>query len=702
MMQDRRRNEWAPDASGAAATETDAATDRAAGRAGRRRLRRARHTAFAVLLTAGFAAFAAPPDTRADNDPTQLSLEQLIDLDVQSASKFTQKASEAPSSVTVVTAADIQRFGYRTLADILNSIRGLYLHYDRNYDYLGVRGFGPLGSYNSRVLVMVDGYRLNDPIYGQGSIGREFPVDVDLIERVEFVPGPGSAIYGSNAFFGVINVFTRSGRSFGGVEASVEGGSWDAYKGRLTYGRRYASDVDVLLSVSNYDSGGRDRYFPEFARPGVSDGVARGLDYERTPDVFAKIGWGGFTFEAARRVRTKGVPTASFQTIFNDPAENTRDAQAFAELRYDGSLTRDIDLSARLNRGSYDYRGTYRYAGPADAPIVNLDLARSDWWGGELKLLSRAFSGHKLVAGVEYADNFRSNQANYDVDPRVDYLAEPHRSSQWGLYLQDEWTISRDLIVNAGLRHDRYSTFGSITNPRLALIYSVDPAVTLKALYGTAYRAPNDGELYFSSEPLGWKNNPDLSPERISTLELVGEWRISSLARATVSAFRYRISDLVTLTTDPADGLTVYRNQGNARASGLQMEFERLWRDGSAVRASFSFQQAKDEAGARLVNSPRQLAKFDGTRPFFNDAVRAGLSLRYVGSRLTRSDAKAAGYTTADLTLSSDRLIPGAELSLGIYNLFDRVYSDPVSDAHVQDTVRQDGRSLRLKLTARF
>ena len=654
--------------------------------------------AAACALLAG--ALSAAPNASDDND---LSLEQLLDLDVQSASKFTQKASEAPSSVTVISAADIRRFGYRKLADILNSIRGLYVHSDRNYSYLGVRGFGSLGSYNSRVLVMVDGYRLNDPIYGQGSIGLEFPVDVDLIDRVEFVPGPGSAIYGSNAFFGVINVITRSGKGVSGLEASAEAGSADSYKGRVTYGRRFSSGLEMLLSVSGYSSRGRDQHYAEFESPGVSDGVARGLDYERAPGAFAKITWGGFTLEAAQGTRTKGVPTASFQTLFNDPGARTRDAQNFAELRYDGNIARDLELSARVNRGSYDYRGNYPYADPATgATILNLDLARSNWWGSEVKLLSRAFSGHKIALGAEYLKNTRKDQNNYDVEPSKVYLDESHRSTQSGLYLQDEVTLRPDLVVNAGLRYDQYSTFGSIANPRLAVIYSLDPSITLKALYGNAYRAPNDGELFFSSGPLGWKSNPALKPERIVTQELVGEWRVSSLTRATLSAFHYLITDLITLTTDATDGFQIYRNQGTVRVVGAQGEFERLWRDGSAVRASYSFQHAQDETGARLVNSPQHLAKFDGTTPLLGDTLRGGLALRYVGSRLTRSNAKAAAYTTADLTLSSERLIPGGDVSLNIYNVFDRTYSDPVSNAHVQDTVRQDGRGIRLKFTARF
>ena len=148
---------------------------------------------------------------------------------VYSASKFEQKTSEAPSSVSIVTAADIQHYGYRTLADILRSVRGFYTTYDRNYTYAGVRGFGRPGDYNTRVLLLVDGHRINDDIFSQAFIGTESIVEVDLIDRVEIIRGPGSSLYGTGAFFGVINVITKRGRDVGGTELSAAAGSQETY-----------------------------------------------------------------------------------------------------------------------------------------------------------------------------------------------------------------------------------------------------------------------------------------------------------------------------------------------------------------------------------------------------------------------------------------------------------------------------------------
>jgi len=201
---------------------------------------------------------ATPPQ-----QPTEISLEELLKMEiptVEAASKYKQKITEAPASVTIIGADEVKKYGYRTLADILRSAPGLYVSYDRNYSFLGVRGFS-LGDYNNRVLLLIDGHRLNNSLSDSAFIGSEFPLDVDLIERVEIIRGPGSSLYGNNAFFGVINVITRKGRDMAGNGAEVSGeiASFDTYKGRVSYGNRFTNGLELLLSGTIYDSEGHDR-----------------------------------------------------------------------------------------------------------------------------------------------------------------------------------------------------------------------------------------------------------------------------------------------------------------------------------------------------------------------------------------------------------------------------------------------------------
>jgi outer membrane receptor for ferrienterochelin and colicins len=145
-------------------------------------------------------------------DLTKFGIEDLMKIEVAtvvSASKYKQKVTEAPSSVSIITSDEIKQYGYRTLADILRSLRGFFVTSDRNYNYIGARGFSRPGDYNTRFLILLDGHRLNDNIYDQAYIGTEFIIDVDLIDRVEIIRGPSSSLYGTNAFFGVINVITK-------------------------------------------------------------------------------------------------------------------------------------------------------------------------------------------------------------------------------------------------------------------------------------------------------------------------------------------------------------------------------------------------------------------------------------------------------------------------------------------------------------
>ena len=146
--------------------------------------------AMAILLCGDHSAAQNPKPVP---DLTEMSLEDLMEIEVDSvygASKYLQKVTQAPASISIVTAEEIQKYGYRTLADVLRSVRGFYITYDRNYSYVGVRGFARPGDFNSRILVLVDGHRVNDNIFDQAFLGTDFPVDIDLIDRIEVIRGP--------------------------------------------------------------------------------------------------------------------------------------------------------------------------------------------------------------------------------------------------------------------------------------------------------------------------------------------------------------------------------------------------------------------------------------------------------------------------------------------------------------------------------
>ena len=658
-----------------------------------------------LLALANSAAHGAQAAEPSAADLTQLSLEQLLDVRVYTASRFSQKGSDAPSSVSVITAADIKSYGYRTLADILRSVRGMYVTYDRVYDYIGVRGFARPGDYNSRALVMVDGYRINDPVYDTGSIGSELVLDVDLIERVEIVRGPSSSVYGSNAFFGVVNVITKSAQDLNGAEISAEAASHGTWKARASFGHRFAGGLEAVVSATGFDSRGPSLAFPEFDDPATGNGVTRGTDYERRSSVFAKFSYAGLTLEAGHSSRNKGVPTGYTGTVFNDARNRIVDTQTFTSLGYYRTTDSGAELSGRLYYGRYEYAGDYLY----DAPPVTLnkDLALGEWWGAEVKLVKTVFRNHKLVMGGDFQKNRHQDQTNFDQAPFASYLDDRRSSRRTGLYAQDEYALRDDWLLNAGLRYDTYSTIGGAFNPRFALIHKMSQSTVVKLLYGTAFRAPNAYESFYAypGQQIG---NPALRPEKIKTWEAVLERYLPGNWRITAAGYSYKVDGLISQVpvADPASGgvLLQYQNLGNVNARGVEFEAEHSSRSGARLRASFTAQVARDDAGARLSNSPKHLAKLNYSTPLFGDRLRAGVELQYTGRRIT-TFGETGGFLMTNLTLLGARLKPGLELSASVYNLFDRKYADPVAfDVGVpqRDTIRQDGRSFRFKLTYRF
>ncbi len=590
--------------------------------------RRAR--AFLYFAVAGglFFVSTAQAASSPEQDLTEFSLEQLINLKVYSASKFSQNVSDAPSAVTVITAADIKTYGYRKLIDVLKSIRGIYGRYDRNYDYLGGRGFGRPGDYNSRFLLLVDGYRINDAVYDTGTMGTEFILDVDLIDRVEFVPGPGSSIYGNNAFFGVVNVITRRDKEINGLEASVEAASYNTTKARLTYGNRLDNGVGVVLSGSLYDNPGHDLKFNEFDTPATNNGIAYNADYDHYASVFAKFSYDAFILTTAYSTRKKGIPTTAYGTVFNDPSNYSVDSQTYVDLTYNKAYHEKLDVLARVYYGIYPYDGNYNYFNNTlNRVVTNKDHTRPRWWGGELKLVNTQFDKHKLVYGIEYRDNIQQNQLNYDENPYVVNSESRQHSLSYGVYIQDEYSLRDNLILNIGVRNDHYGNNGDITNPRLGLIYKPDTSSAIKLLYGTAFRAPNAYELY--NEQAGTaKANPNLEPETIKTYELILEKYYDNRLRLMASGFYYKIRDLINLTIDPADNLTVFENLNTVEARGLEFEIERKWSGNTKVRASLTLQHVKDlDTGAALSNSPNVLAKLNGSTPLFDTGIQGALEL---------------------------------------------------------------------------
>lgn len=640
-------------------------------------------------------------------DITEFSIEQLLDIEVFTSSRFPQKASEAPSRVTVVDADAIRKFGYRTLRDILNSIPGLYSTYDRNYTYLGARGFGIPGDYNTRFLMLLDGKRVNDNIYDSFGIDYDGIVNVDLIQRVEFSAGPGSAVYGANAFFGVINVITKSGDAVDGIQVSVDYGSENSRRARVTAGNTFENGIDAMISASAFKSDGADIYYAEFDDPSTNNGVAQGLDYHEAQNVLVKLKYEDWGLSVAYNERTKGIPTASYGQEFNTAPSETIDTTALATLTYEPVINKHSQIFSSLLLGQYLFEGNYSYNYP---PItVNRDESEGGWVIAEVRYLTTRFDRQKITIGAEYQKNGKQDQANFDVEPYFSYLDESNNSKRLGLYVQDEIRITEQLILNAGLRYDNNSfdtgddnQTKSIVNPRLALIYSIQPETTLKLIYGTAYRNPNAYELYYA-DALGYLPSTNLLPEEIETYEFDVEHFVSNNFRLTAAVFANNTENLIGSNSFPSTGDVFFDNLGEVQARGAEIEAEYVSYSDLRLRTSYSYVDTENkDTGSELTNSPNSMVKLNMSAPVFHKKADAGLEFQYMGERATKSGGQTGGYGITNITLSSQEIYKRLELSASIYNLFDRQYADPASEEHVQDSIEQDGRNFRVKATYTF
>lgn len=644
-----------------------------------------------------------------NNEVTELSLEQLMNIEVFTASRFTQNIKEAPSAVTVITADDVKKYGYRTLTDIMNSIRGLYSSYDRNYTYIGARGFSITGDYNSRILVLLDGNRVNENIYDGAGAGYDAIVNVDLIKRVEFAPGPGSAVYGANALFGVFNIITKNADDIDGIQASTDYGSENSRRLRVTLGKGFENGVQAVFSASNYKSDGADLYFAEFDDPTNNFGVAENLDYEESRNLFAKLQWSNWQLEVAYNDRIKGIPTASYEQEFNMEPSETIDSVLLVSLNNETEFNNGARLSSSLSFGDYEYDGDFIYDYP---PItVNKDEVEGHWLGLESHYQTTLFDKHKLLIGAEYRNNIKQDQANFDAAPLFEsYLDDKRDSSNYGLFIQDEIRLSDRLLLNIGLRHDT-TDFGKATdsntrqnstNPRIALICDLQDETTLKLIYGTAFRNPNAYELYYG-EALGYLPNTELKPEEITSYELDLEHYFSNNFKLTAALFHNEISNLIGQNSD-IDGNVFFDNINMVDATGAELEAEYINYSGIRVRSSYSYVNAEDATtGTRLTNSPQQLAKLNMVLPVYQNMADLGLEFQYTGDRTTTSGlADVGGFGVTNLTLFSDKVADHLELSASIYNVFDKTYADPASDEHTQNSIQQDGRVYRIKASYTF
>jgi len=666
-------------------------------------------------------------------NPDALSLEELLNSKVYSASKYEQREAEAPSSISVISGDEIRRNGYRTLNEALRSVTGFYTKNHGSYSTLGVRGFAPPGDSNSRILLLVNGHAINNNIDGSAPLGNDFPIDMDLIDRIEIVRGPSSSLYGANAFFGVVNVIIRTGNNKGTV-ISGEAGSLGTYKETATYSLD-RNGTQALFSASYWDSAAPshlDRIEDPIITPGLAgagsdnpNGYQNGHDQTRR--AFALVSSHGFTLQAAASAAEQKVPSSSLWCgSCHQTDTHTTNFRGYADLQYEHPVWKGVQMTARAYYDTYESHGKYndlRHCSDAQChgPFVNYDNAHGDRVGAELKLTRRFLDKHRITMGADYRDNFRQAQQNYFETPGITppgattttNFTYSRTSALWGIYGEGEFRLHPKLILNVGVRNDRYNySVGSTVNPRAALIFTPRKSTTLKFLYGTAFRAPSFSELY--SAGMASAAAPNLKPETIRTFEGVWEQQFSKHFTVSAAGFYNHIGSYIEQQTTivqgpdgPIDGTTFLPSK--ATAKGAELELKGKLPAGIEGRLSYTYQDAQnDSAGSPLPDSPKHLAKLNLAVPVFRRMLTPAIEAQYMSrsSALWPATSYSAPPLLLNANLSSRAFWGGFSLSGGAYNLVGRSMSPPtigyfeqLSTVSSTSLLPDDRRSFRLKLT---
>ncbi|MEW5855604.1 MAG: TonB-dependent receptor [Myxococcota bacterium] len=477
----------------------------------------------------------------------ELDLESLLDIEIYSSTKSSQRGAQTPAVVTVVTAEEIQARGYTTLADVLRVVPGFYDAYDLVSHNVGIRGVngGPRAGGNVLKL-MIDNQPVDFRPTTENFFGEEL-VPLEAVERVEIIRGPASALYGANAFLGVVNVITRCGRAVHGFQLTGHG---VLVRGRPGAGVGLVAgagldEVDVLVAGKAW---GLDR--SGLALPTTSPLL------ERSPGLAAR----GPSQEDLSRPRTflgklSGPALAGHVTLsasiqnsdavgefqsFGVLTHGTRVSLINQNFRigYDKSLSDDVGVSAsvhylqgrpapeeRLNAGRVDYvlvrsMGVEGWGASAEArlsPTRQLALTVGADFLRELHLLPTY--DRLYVQDVRALDGSVAIRAG-EVVPGEAHGARRSLENA-GVYGQALMTFSDDITAIGGVRVDYHSIYGANLSARTGLVYAPpDSPLSVKLLYGSSYKAPSASQLY--TQPLGVgdvRGNPDLRPQYAHTVE---------------------------------------------------------------------------------------------------------------------------------------------------------------------------------------
>ncbi len=649
---------------------------------------------------------------------------------VYSAARYVQTIAETPANVSVISRDDIRRYGYRSVADALKSLPGVY-DAASQWPALGVSGVAVPGDFGSRILYLVNGMPVYEPTYGGFFLDY---LDIESIERIEFVKGPGSALYGSGAVMGLVNLITHGAKDGAGGSAGVVAGSHGAAKLYVTR-NAVGPRTNSFVAASTGYSRGRDIYLPELDTPAFNharyQGVSANNDGARSARLFGRFTSGPAWLQAMLVTGTKRDPLASYASSFNGRLM-LRESLAALEAGF----TRDLGVGGQLNARVYSFtateRGDYPYGAAGDrgaAPVfINVSDLASRQAGAELRYDRFTAGRHHLLAGIEIKHIGFAHQVGdqpglarsgvFSVDRKASYM-------QWALFAQDEMRLGAGTLF-LGARMDSYHGFSkgvsSRLSPRVAYVQELAPGVSAKFIYGEAYRAPTVYESrYQDGMPAAstiWANG-DLRPELSRSLEALLIAHSASGVQWRLSGFFKHLRDTPVQVPTPRyegvdcglgpTGCIQYRNSLTHKSVvGAELDMRVRQGDHGDFYSSLVLQRGSGDGGD-LTSSPRHQFKAGISRELPWPDVDAALETQFVSSVRGRPENGGAerdelpSYLLVGAVVNASRMKDGWRASLRIDNLLDRQYATVASrELHPLKRVPADGRRFSLQLQRDF
>jgi len=554
---------------------------------GRKWLAEARRGLFAVLVL--LLAASLPASAQEAAEFRAMSLETLMDVKVVSATKTDERILDVPSSVTVFTRSQMDALGVRELSDLVNHVPGWQGYSSDRWNgepVISSRG-RRLGYASRSILILVDGIRVNRE--WSGAATTMWPhLSLVTAERVEFIRGPGSAIYGSNAFMGVVNVVTQ----VDGTHASASATGPDAFRIESA-SSWFAGPVEGSTGLSWVRDDDQDF---ENAYDNVNDTMVDAPASLESLDIFQRFAWGplrldldgamnwsqGYYFtgrfsDTGRGRNTRALARLQAEHAWTDRwTSNASFGLAFAREELEGPFTAEGEIAA-ITLPSSDAR----IEGDSDHQEFAPTL-----------LIENRFDpseSHHLLLGYEWR---RPVETKTEVIYNVDYEAllagnfpiaapdgtayvselAPHTHREiHGAFAQWTWHADDRATLTLGGRFDTVEDVDSAFSPRAAVVVRPDDRTSLKLMYGQAFRAPTIQEMFITNNPL-IVGNPDLGSEIARTTEL-GAFRRVGPSLVGVTWFWTVIEDAI-VQANQGDRLMAANSLGNEIYQGLEVELD--------------------------------------------------------------------------------------------------------------------------------